>query len=104
VLKLRNASLFFIVIAKKPARCFYTTCRERRTVLTQHAKWPPHTDTLALSTSSGHECVDVVMQQVDGGLQADALHRVEWQKACAFAVGVRLLQGAVIFQHPFHDS
>jgi hypothetical protein len=60
-----------------------------------------HTDTLALSTLARWEHVDVVVQQVDGGFQADALHRVEWQEACP-PVTVVSLAGAVICQHPCH--
>lgn len=39
--------------------------------------------------------VDVLVQEVDGGLQADLLHRIERQLVLSFAVGVCLLEDAV---------
>lgn len=37
----------------------------------------------------------MLMQEVDGGLQADLLHRIERQKTLSFAVGVCPLEDAV---------
>jgi hypothetical protein len=75
---------------------------KRRTVGSQRAKWPHHTDTrVLLLTAFGRERVGVVMQQFVGGFQANAVHRVERQRARMFTVRLGLLDLVMGTKHRF---
>lgn len=91
-----------LTLPKKPARCSHATCRIRRALLIQRAKWPRHTDTPGLSTSLRCKRFGVFAEQIDGVLKADELHRIQWQKTHSFAVGVGLFELLMCSQHPFN--
>ena len=63
-----------------------------------------HTDALALSNPSRCKRVDVVVQQVDGGFQAEAKRRIERQEAHSLALSVGWPQSVVILQQPAHHG
>jgi hypothetical protein len=63
--------------------------------------WPHHTDTRGLSTLLRSERVDVLMQEVDGGVEAVALDGIKQCASTAFAVLLRSLEGIVRFDDAF---
>jgi hypothetical protein len=82
---------------KKAARCTTQRAENDALLATSAPTWPHHTDTLGLSACLRFECVDVLTQEVEGGLQDHVLHRIERQNARSFALKACLLERVVGF-------